>query len=565
MLALLLLLTLSMTVAATQDGVVELGRISVSMPQITVELKGIGHTETDVSASLDAEPLSLERAAAYNPAVDTTRVYVLVDLSTSMRGYFELVKANIITFIEAMGDSDQLILITFGEKTVDTVLTGNEGKEEAIAVVKDLRCNEDGTLFYEALSRAHQMSSSSTECYDREYVLAFSDGIDYQKGSTTFNEVLNQYDSRILPLYAACTSNTSQSGADQFGQIARTSGGGISIIKSKESFAAFMAQINEVTLLRFRAGSNHADGKEKQLALKFGSLQVEHNIPIIRSQPDEQPPAVVTASYDSSKASIVIAFSEKVLGASDTKAYKVVGPNGTAVAVSGVYYSESEDVYELRLTDTVWNGSYTVSFSGITDASQEANPLSGEETVLIDEGVSGDTGESTGESQLLLWGIVAGVAVIILIAIFAVVLIIASKKKSQGEDEQPLNTPDPGVYEYAQSDANVIKHHIKADSAVRIRLRIITGKTSEQNIETNLVSSLIIGRSDACDIYIDDTKMSRQHFVLENDGKELYIMDLQSRNGTMLNGIRISSRHALHSGDRILAGLSEIIITVTGR
>lgn len=573
MLALLLLLTLSVTAAATQDGVVELGRISVSMPQITVELKGTGYTETDVSASLGAEPLSLESAAAYDPAVDTTRVYVLVDLSTSMQGYFDLVKANIITFIEAMGDSDQLILITFGEKTVDTVLTGNEEKEEAIAVVKDLRCNEYGTLFYEALSRAYQMSSSSTERYDREYVLAFSDGIDYQKGSTTFNEVLDQYDSRILPLYAACTGNTSQSGADQFGQIARTSGGSISIMNSRESFVGFMDQINDVTLLRFRAGSNHADGKEKQLTLKIGSLQIEHNIPIVRSQPDEQPPAVVTASYESSKAAIVITFSEKVLGASDTKAYKVIGPNGTAVAVSGVYYSESEDVYELRLADTVWNGSYTVSFSGITDASQEANPLSGEETVLIDEGVEpttpegiiGDTGEQKNKSQLLFWGIVAGVAVIILIAVLIVVLIVASRKKSQEEDKQLLNTPDSEVYEYAQGDANVIKHHIKADRSVRIRLRIITGKTSEQNIDTNLVSSLIIGRSDACDIYIDDTKMSRQHFVLENDGGELYIMDLQSRNGTMLNGIRISSRHALHSGDRILAGLSEIIITVTGR
>ena len=173
--------------------------------------------------------------------------------------------------------------------------------------------------------------------------------------------------------------------------------------------------------------------------------------------------------------------------------------------------------------------------------------MSGEETVLIDEGVepttpegiTGDTGEQKNKSQLLLWGIVAGVALIILIAVLIVVLIVASRKKSQEEDKQPLNTPDSEVYEYAQSDANVIKHHIKADSSVRIRLRIITGKTSEQNIDTNL--------------------------VLENDSGELYVMDLQSRNGTMLNGIRISSRHALHSGDRILAGLSEIIITVTGR
>lgn len=571
--AFLLLLSLVVSVAATQDGVVDLGRICVSMPQITVELKGTGYTESDISASLGAEPLHLEGVSVYDPAADTTRVYILVDLSTSMRGSFDLVKTNIVTFIEAMGDSDQLVLITFGEKTVDTVLTGGEEKEAAIAAVKNLRCNEKGTLFYEALSRAYQMSSSSTEAYDREYVLAFSDGIDYQKGSTTFNETLDQYDSRVLPLYAACSGNTSKSGADQFGQIARTSGGGISIIKSEADFSSFMAQINDVTLLRFRGGSNRADGKEKQLTLKIDALQVEHNVPIVRSQPDEQPPAVASAAYDPDKEAIVIAFSEKVLGASDTNAYKVTGPSGTTVAVSGVYYDTSEDAYELRLADTVWNGSYTVSFSGITDASQEENPLHGEEVILVNNGVeptepetapTDPSGQMDG-SSLLIWGIAVGAVILLLIVVVAVVLVVLSKKKTQEEEVRPLAASGAEVYEYAQSDANVVKHHIKADSSVRIRLRIVTGKTSEQNIETNLVSSLIVGRSDACDIYIDDTKMSRQHFVLENDGGELYIMDLQSRNGTMLNGIRISSRHVLHSGDRILTGLSEIIITVIGR
>ena len=406
----LVLLATSVTVSANSNDVVELGRISVSMPEITVELKGTGYSEVDVSAKLGTEALRLESVAPYDSAKDTTRVYILVDLSTSMRGSFDLVKKNIVTFIEAMDSKSQLILITFGKETVNTVLTGNEDKAEAIAVVQALQCNESGTLFYEALSRAYQMSSASTECYDREYVLAFSDGIDYQKGSITFAEVLDQYDSRILPLYAACSSNTSQAGADQFGQIARTSGGGISIIKSEEDFSSFVSQINDITLLRFRAGSNHADGKEKQLTMKIGQLQIEHNVPILRSQPDEQAPTVEKMEYDPEKAAITIAFSEKVLGASDTKAYKVVGPDGVTMQVSGVYYAESEDVYELRFENTVYNGSYTISFSGITDASQEGNPLVGEQKILIENGtepsvqeeITVDTDAQEDEFQVLV-------------------------------------------------------------------------------------------------------------------------------------------------------------------
>ena len=158
----------------------------------------------------------------------------------------------------------------------------------------------------------------------------------------------------------------------------------------------------------------------------------------------------------------------------------------------------------------------------------------------------------------------AGVVILFVVAL-VVVLIVVFKKKEQEEDLQQPAGAGSEIHEYAQGEASVVKHHIKADNFIRIRLQVITGKTSEQNVEMNLVSSLIIGRSEACDIYIDDAKMSRQHFVLENDGGELYVMDLQSRNGTMLNGIRINSRHMLHSGDRILAGLSEIIITILGR
>ena len=146
----------------------------------------------------------------------------------------------------------------------------------------------------------------------------------------------------------------------------------------------------------------------------------------------------------------------------------------------------------------------------------------------------------------------------------AVVLVVLLTTKKNNQNTAAVSNGQGVNYEYANSNPEMVKHHIKTNDAVRIKLRIKTGRTSEQNIETNLVSSLIIGRSDTCDIYIDDTKLSRQHFVIENENGNFYIMDLQSRNGTMLNGIRINSRQRLSSGDKIMAGLSDIIITILG-
>jgi sigma-B regulation protein RsbU (phosphoserine phosphatase) len=72
--------------------------------------------------------------------------------------------------------------------------------------------------------------------------------------------------------------------------------------------------------------------------------------------------------------------------------------------------------------------------------------------------------------------------------------------------------------------------------------------------------TLSLGRSAANDLcYPEDIGLSRQHMVLERDGGEWTVRDLNSKNGTFLNGIRISQKTPLNPGDRIVA--SRIILT----
>ncbi|MGH9613318.1 MAG: SpoIIE family protein phosphatase, partial [Bryobacteraceae bacterium] len=66
---------------------------------------------------------------------------------------------------------------------------------------------------------------------------------------------------------------------------------------------------------------------------------------------------------------------------------------------------------------------------------------------------------------------------------------------------------------------------------------------------------MTLGRSTANDLsYADDVGLSRQHLVLERDGKEWLVRDLSSKNGTQVNGVQISEAHRLRSGDEIYAG-----------
>jgi serine phosphatase RsbU (regulator of sigma subunit)/pSer/pThr/pTyr-binding forkhead associated (FHA) protein len=66
---------------------------------------------------------------------------------------------------------------------------------------------------------------------------------------------------------------------------------------------------------------------------------------------------------------------------------------------------------------------------------------------------------------------------------------------------------------------------------------------------------LSLGRSAANELcYAEDAGLSRQHLVFERKGDVWILRDLGSKNGTMVNGQRISAPHVLKRGDRVSAG-----------
>jgi pSer/pThr/pTyr-binding forkhead associated (FHA) protein len=68
----------------------------------------------------------------------------------------------------------------------------------------------------------------------------------------------------------------------------------------------------------------------------------------------------------------------------------------------------------------------------------------------------------------------------------------------------------------------------------------------------------LIGRSERCQIVVDDPLVSRRHavFIVEPDGVSL--QDLGSVNGVLVNGVRLKGTIPLSSGDKIGLGRQEI-------
>jgi hypothetical protein len=64
-------------------------------------------------------------------------------------------------------------------------------------------------------------------------------------------------------------------------------------------------------------------------------------------------------------------------------------------------------------------------------------------------------------------------------------------------------------------------------------------------------ATTMLGRSPKCDVYIPDTRASRRHAKIEWNGETCALFDLDSANGTWLNGRRITAPHTLRDGDQI--------------
>src|SRR2546428_3679448 len=64
---------------------------------------------------------------------------------------------------------------------------------------------------------------------------------------------------------------------------------------------------------------------------------------------------------------------------------------------------------------------------------------------------------------------------------------------------------------------------------------------------------LVVGRVEA-DISLDDEEVSRRHALVRRAGGGIEILDLGSRNGTWVNGVRISSATHLAHGDDVRLG-----------
>jgi len=90
----------------------------------------------------------------------------------------------------------------------------------------------------------------------------------------------------------------------------------------------------------------------------------------------------------------------------------------------------------------------------------------------------------------------------------------------------------------------------------------LTGKGGEPRSVALSAERTVVGRSPEADVHLEDEAVSWNHLEIERRGDVLLATDLDSRNGTALNGEPLDRPRRLRHGDTLIVGGHRLEVSV---
>jgi pSer/pThr/pTyr-binding forkhead associated (FHA) protein len=88
----------------------------------------------------------------------------------------------------------------------------------------------------------------------------------------------------------------------------------------------------------------------------------------------------------------------------------------------------------------------------------------------------------------------------------------------------------------------------------------LTSSTTGERVE--LTGDTSVGRSDDSDLVVSEGQPSRAHAKITIENSVVHVEDLNSTNGTFLNGTKLSGKHQLSDGDEVAFDVNKFVLEV---
>lgn len=538
------------------------------------------------SASVDLVQEGATRLAAENDT-ETRYIFLLDNSGSVSEEHFQAVKQNLVAFRKKISkrEKDRMDIYTVGvdspSKGKVTVLENagrSEGEQSDIKKIQAIKRDGKKTVLYRSIN---EITGKSMPSGTRTVLILLTDGEDDSTGSkndpkTTFSNVKNA----AIPVYGiilayGLSGDGNQSKITMTKRILNTMGENDRMVRGSDisarnkasavdqAFQTLQNRIWEKTfIVNLLSNSNRTLSNAALILIKTNGKSEESkksSIGHFSHVSDNEPPELSDITVQSAgkigftirdtnglnKDDILNQANYKIFRADDGKmAEEAWGIKKVEIPSAGDGTTEIN--VEITTEEGMYDGNYIIKISGLRDASEEANAIEEtEKSFTVKAGLTEKTEvqeEKKEEKNLLQkypW-----IPVLVLLFIFGIIIIIILLKKKNDKVIRMETNPD---------DLNM------ADSRL-ITLTVTDGKGLTKELQWDVEGSFFVGRSDICEVFFDDDKLSKQHFVIEVTKMGCYVEDLNSTNGTFINGVRLSGRRMLSEGDRIGAGREEFCV-----
>ncbi len=142
---------------------------------------------------------------------------------------------------------------------------------------------------------------------------------------------------------------------------------------------------------------------------------------------------------------------------------------------------------------------------------------------------------------------------------FGIATRMVQKERAAADAALPASQPEPGATMVYRPTPQPTEAASAQDLAVGREIASLTVDGQRHQVEKR---KLVIGRSRDCDVRLSDPNVSRRHAELRQEGAAYWIVDLESTNGTAVNGRR-QKRAKLEHSDKITVGSTDLLFERT--
>jgi len=138
---------------------------------------------------------------------------------------------------------------------------------------------------------------------------------------------------------------------------------------------------------------------------------------------------------------------------------------------------------------------------------------------------------------------------------FGIATRVVQPERAKDGDAPPAPQVEPGATMIYRPRTPLPPDGAPPDVALAQEIVTLTLDGRQREITSRRV---VIGRSKDCDVQLDDPNASRRHAEVRQEGAAYWLIDLDSTNGTAVNGHR-TARAKLDTGDVITVGSTDLL------